>query len=65
MAETGEALESGVYVAFLAAVMVGVLCLAALFAAFTFAVLHPGDDFDFANGSGHGGDTIVLPAQLF
>jgi hypothetical protein len=44
----------------------------ALLAAFTFAVIHNGDDFDFGNGSGDfgngsggGGDIIVLPAQLF
>jgi hypothetical protein len=42
-----------------------ITCVVALFAAFTFAVLHNGDDFDFSTGSGGGGDIIVLPAQPF
>jgi hypothetical protein len=65
MAETGELLERAIGVMFLAAVLVVIPCVVALVAAFTFAVLHNGDDFDFSTGSGGGGDIIVLPAQPF
>jgi hypothetical protein len=72
MAEAGELLERTVGVVFLAAAVVMVTCAAALVAAFTFAVIHNGDDFDFGggsgdfgNGSGGGGDIIVLPAGPF
>jgi hypothetical protein len=72
MAEAGELLERTIGVVFLAAAVVTVTCAAALVAAFTFAVIHNGDDFDFGggsgdfgNGSGGGGDIIVLPAGPF
>jgi len=65
MAETAELLERGIYVMFLAAVLVFIACVVVLLAAATFAGLHKGDDFDFGNGSGRGGDIIVLPAQPF
>jgi hypothetical protein len=65
MAETAELLERGINVAFLAGVLVVIACVVALFAALTFGVIHNGDDFKFGNGSGGGGDIIVLPAQPF
>jgi hypothetical protein len=65
MAETITLLERGVYVVFLAAVLVVIPCVVALLAAAVFATLHNGDDFDFGSGSGGGGDIIVLPAQPF
>jgi hypothetical protein len=71
MAEAGELLERTLGVVFLAALVVVVSCVVALVAAFTFAVLHPGNDFNLGDGSGggghssRGGDIIVLPAQLF
>ena len=70
MAETGELLERGLGVMWLAAGIVVVACVVTLFASFTFAVVHNGDDFDFGNGSdfggsGGGGDIIVLPGQPF
>ena len=65
MAETAELLERAIYVVFLAAVAVVTVCVVTLIAAATFATLHHGDDFDFGNGSGRGGDIIVLPAQPF
>jgi hypothetical protein len=42
-----------------------VSCVVVLVAAGTFGVLHKGNDFHFGEGSGRGGDIIVLPAQLF
>ena len=67
--ETGELLERAITVMFLAAVVVVIACGMVLAAAFTFAAIHNGDDFDFngfANPSGPvEGDMIVLPAQLF
>jgi hypothetical protein len=63
MAETGQLLERAVGVVFLAAAILVILCIAALVAAGTFGVLHNGNDF--GNGSGRGGDIIVLPAQPF
>ena len=72
MEEAGELLEEAIGAVFLAAAVVVTTCVVALLAAFTFAVIHNGDDFDFGNGSGDfgngsggGGDIIVLPAQLF
>jgi len=66
MEQTGELLERAIGVMFLGAVLVAIPCVLALLAAFTFAVIHNGDDFDFGNGSGgRGGDIIVLPAQPF
>jgi hypothetical protein len=65
MEEAGELLERAIGVMFLAAVLVVIPCVVALLAALTFAVIHNGDDFDFGNGSGGGGDIIVLPAQPF
>ena len=65
MEEAGELLERAIGVVFLAAGIVVTTCVVALLAAFTFAVIHNGDDFDFGNGSGGGGDIIVLPAQPF
>ena len=59
--ETGELLERAIGVTFLAAVLVVITCVVTLLAAFTFAVIHNGDDFDFGNGSGGGGDIIVVP----
>jgi hypothetical protein len=50
-------------VVFLAAALLVILCIATLVAAGTFGVLHNGNDF--GNGSGRGGDIIVLPAQPF
>jgi hypothetical protein len=51
-------------VIFLAGVLVVTVCVVALIAAGTFAVLHPGNDF------GHGprgseGDVIMMPLQPF
>lgn len=37
-------------------VVVICLCLAALFIAGTYGVIHPGDDFSFGDGSHGGGD---------
>ena len=66
MAEMGELLERAIGVVFLAAALVVIPCVVALVAAFTFAVIHNGDDFDFhGSGSARGGDIIVLPAQPF
>jgi hypothetical protein len=65
LAETGELLEHGIGVALLAAALVVITCVVALFAAFTFAVLHNGNDFNFGKGSGGQGDIIILPAQPF
>jgi hypothetical protein len=68
MAETVRLLERGINVMFLAAGIVVIPCVVALIAAFTFAVLHNGNDFNFGDGSGrggHSGDVIVLPAQPF
>jgi hypothetical protein len=67
MEDTVELLGHAVWVVFLAAVLVVIPCVVALLAAFTFAVIHNGDDFDFGNGTGGGGggDVIVLPAQPF
>jgi hypothetical protein len=65
MVETGELLERAIGVMFLAAAVVVIPCVVALLAAFTFAVLHNGDDFDFGNGSRGEGDIIVLPGQPF
>jgi hypothetical protein len=71
MQETGDLLERAIGVVFLTAGIVVTTCVVALLAAFTFAVIHNGDDFDFNNGSGFhngsggGGDIIVLPAQPF
>jgi hypothetical protein len=67
MEEAGALLESALEVAFLAAAVVVVTCVAALVAAGTFAVIHPGNDFGFggSGGSGRGGDIIVPPAQRF
>jgi hypothetical protein len=66
MAEAGELLESTIGAVFLAAGVVVITCVAALVTAFTFAVIHNGDDFDFSPGSGGGGgDIIALPAQPF
>jgi hypothetical protein len=70
LAETGELLEDAIGVALLAGALVFITCVVALFAAFTFAVLHNGDDFNFGHGSDFGGsgggsDIIVLPAQPF
>jgi hypothetical protein len=68
MEETGDLLERAITVMFLAAVVVVIGCVMVLAAAFTFAALHNGDDFDY-NGFGTTsgpveGDIIVLPAQL-
>ncbi len=67
LAEMGRLLEDAIGVMFLAwSVLVVIPCVVALLAAFTFAVIHNGDeDFDFGNGFGGGGDIIVLPAQPF
>jgi hypothetical protein len=65
VAETGELLERVIGVVFLAAAIVIITCVVLLVAAGTFAVLHHGNDFNFGDGSGRGGDVIVLPAQLF
>jgi hypothetical protein len=65
LADTGELLEHGISVVLLAAALVVITCVVALFAAFTFAVLHNGNDFDFGHGSGGGGDIIVVPAPPF
>jgi hypothetical protein len=65
MEDTVELLGRAVWVLFLAAVLVVIPCVVALLAAFTFAVIHNGDDFDFGNGTDGGGDIIVLPAQPF
>jgi hypothetical protein len=65
MEETGELLERAIGVAFLAAALVVIPCVVALLAAFTFAVIHNGDDFDFGHGSRGEGDIIILPAQPF
>jgi hypothetical protein len=65
IAEAGELLEHAIGVVFLAALLVVTTCVVALVAAFTFAVLHNGNDFDFGHGSGRGGDIIVLPVQPF
>lgn len=61
--EVRELLCRGIEVVFLAAVIVFLACLVALIAAFTFAVLHNGDDFDFGAGRGNGADIIVLPVH--
>jgi hypothetical protein len=63
--ETGELLEHAIGVVFLAAAVVVITCVAVLVAAGTFAILHPGNDFNFADGSGRGGDIIVVPAPPF
>lgn len=60
MAETAKLLERIFYVAFLAGALVVVLCVVALVAVGTFAVLHKGNDF---GGSGSG--DIIVPAQPF
>jgi hypothetical protein len=65
MAEAGELLEHAIGVVFLGAALVVLTCAAILVAAGTFAVLHPGNDFNFGGGSGRSGDIIVVPAQLF
>jgi hypothetical protein len=66
MEETVTLLERGVYAVFLAATLVVIPCVVALLGAGVFAALHPGDDLGgFGNGSGGGGDIIVLPAQPF
>jgi hypothetical protein len=65
MEETGELLERAIGLAFLAAALVVIPCVVALLAAFTFAVIHNGDDFDFGQGSRGEGDIIILPAQPF
>jgi hypothetical protein len=63
MAETAKLLERAFYVAFLAGALVAILCVVALMAVGTFAVLHKGNDFGgFGGGSG---DIIVVPAQPF
>jgi hypothetical protein len=61
MHETAELLEHAIGLMFLAAGLVVITCVVALVAAFTFAVIHNGDDFDFGNGSGGGSDIIVVP----
>jgi hypothetical protein len=66
MDEASEFVERGIYVLFLGAVFVALACLVILIGAFTFGVLHNGNDFDFGEGARGGeGDTIVLPALPF
>jgi hypothetical protein len=65
LVETGEVLERAIGVMFFAAALVVIPCVAALLVAFTFAVIHNGDDFTFDNGSHGEGDVIVLPPQVF
>ena len=68
MDDAVELLMRGVEALALAAVVVGLACLVILMSAFTFGVLHNGDDFDFGGGRGGGGgdaDVIVLPASPF
>jgi hypothetical protein len=68
IADAGDMMERTLGVVFLAAVVVVVTCVAALVAAGTFAVLHPGNDFGSGHGlggSGGGGDIIVVPAPPF
>jgi hypothetical protein len=65
MEETGDMLEQAIGVMFLAAGLVVIPCVVALLAAFTFAVIHNGDDIDLGHRSGGTGDIIVLPAQPF
>jgi hypothetical protein len=63
--QAGELLERAIGVMFFAAVLVVIPCAVTLLVAFTFAVIHNGDDFDFGSGSGGEGDIIVLPTQPF
>jgi hypothetical protein len=63
MHETALFLERGINVLFLVAVVVALTCAVMLMTAFTFGVLHNGDDFDFGGASG-GADIVVLPAQV-
>jgi hypothetical protein len=72
IADAGDMMERTLGVVFLAAAVVVVTCVAALIAAGTFAVIHPGNDFGFGHGlggsgsgSGGGGDIIVVPAPPF
>jgi hypothetical protein len=63
--EMRELLENAFVVMLLAAGLVLVACVMVVFAAGTFAALHPGSDFDFGHGSGGESDTILLPGQPF
>jgi hypothetical protein len=63
--ETRELLENVFVVMLLAAGLVFIACVMVIFAAGTFAALHPGADFDFGHGSGGEGDIIIVPGQPF
>jgi hypothetical protein len=64
--ETRELLENAFVAMLLAAGLMLIACVMVMFAAGTFAALHPGSDFDFGHGSGgESGDIIVLPGQPF
>lgn len=65
MEETSELLGRGILVVFLAGVLVATVCVVALIAAGTFAVLHPGNDFGHGSGRGFEGDVIVQPFLSF
>ena len=56
----GRAVE----VAFLAVLLVAILCVIAIMAAGTYGVLHKGDDFGFDDGGGGGGDVIMPHGAL-
>jgi hypothetical protein len=58
-------LENAFVVMLLAAGLALIACVMVIFAAGTFAALHPGADFDFGHGSGGESDTILLPGQPF
>ncbi len=61
--ETRELLEHAFVVMLLAAGLVLISCVMVIFAAGTFAALHPGADFDFGHRSGGEGDIIILPGH--
>ena len=56
----GRAVE----VAFLAVLLVAILCVIVIMAAGTYGLLHKGDDFGFNDGSGGGGDVIMPLGSL-
>ena len=66
MEETAELLDRGVNVALVVAGIVAAIAyVVLLFAAFSSDVSRNGGDSNFGDGSGRGGDIIVLPAQPF